>query len=451
MAEENVGEHQSQVNVLVLGSAPHTRLVTAYTWDNCPEDLNVADYDVVILNLVPFRDDQSVRDAHPLMLIPWSAFARLVLNDRSEVVVIGMPILETAQRVYRFTDWLPSVPECVLDCGRTIREVNPEYAYYFDHVKSWCFHTTPRLSAKHPPETYIQSTHLRGNNLRAHMSGIAFTQSGGYVGFELRFDTLDQTVHIASGAKVIWLPPPTEISDYEAVNLILRERYDLGPEQAPPDWVEPYKLPEQLPIENKMAQLREKIQHLEVELRESQQQLSEVERFKRLLYEQGEDGLEPVVRDVFGVLGAQVSEPQQSGHEDGRLIAPAGQNGMLEIKGLTKSLRLRNVRELQQWVSDAIAEEGWEGKGLLVANTYCGDPIGKRGEPFPPNCVGAAERFGQCLMTTTQLFRALCSHQCGELDVDAFWNILFDTNGVCPLPDLEPLAEKTQETEEANT
>ena len=37
--------------ILVLGSSPHTRLVEAYKWDELPELLNVADYDVVILKI----------------------------------------------------------------------------------------------------------------------------------------------------------------------------------------------------------------------------------------------------------------------------------------------------------------------------------------------------------------------------------------------------------------
>ena len=36
----------------------------------------------------------------------------------------------------------------------------------------------------------------------------------------------------------------------------------------------------------------------------------------------------------------------------------------------------------------------------------------------------------------TQLFHALCSYQRNELDVAEFWNTVFNTNGVCPLPEV---------------
>ncbi len=58
--QENVNKHTNK-RILVLGSAPHTRLVTAYTWDNLPKYLNVADYDVVILNLEPLLDEKLAR------------------------------------------------------------------------------------------------------------------------------------------------------------------------------------------------------------------------------------------------------------------------------------------------------------------------------------------------------------------------------------------------------
>lgn len=137
-------------------------------------------------------------------------------------------------------------------------------------------------------------------------------------------------------------------------------------------------------------QLSQEIGRLKAELDTAQQQLQVEMRFRKLLYEQGEDALEPVVREALQELGAQITPPQQHGHEDGRLTDPSGRNGMLEMKGRTKSLKLADVRQLDQWVRDAIATENWQGKGILIANTYCGDPLEQRSEPFPENCINAA-------------------------------------------------------------
>jgi hypothetical protein len=180
----------------------------------------------------------------------------------------------------------------------------------------------------------------------------------------------------------------------------------------------------------------QEIQETTRKLKQARQQLTEVKRFHKMLYETGEDALEPVVREALRQLGAQVTDPPpRSGKEDGRLVSPAGDNGMLEIKGPQGPLKLRDVRQLDQWVRDAIAEEEWESKGLLIVNAYHKTPLADRGNPFPDNCIKAAKRFEICLMTTSQLFRALVVDQRGELDRDQFWATIFDTNGPCSLPD----------------
>ena len=175
----------------------------------------------------------------------------------------------------------------------------------------------------------------------------------------------------------------------------------------------------------------------------AQQGLHNASRFRKLLYEQGVEGLEPVVRDTLRELGAIVCDPPpKENREDGRLKAPTGQIGMLEIKGRTKSLSLGDVRQLEQWVRDASSQENLVSKGILIANMYCGQPPKLRDNPFPSNCIDSAKIANLCLMTTTQLFRALCSYQREELDVAEFWNTVFNTDGKCPLPELEPLGSE---------
>src|SRR5262249_2368350 len=98
-------------------------------------------------------------------------------------------------------------------------------------------------------------------------------------------------------------------------------------------------------------------------------------------------------------------------------------------------------RQLQQWVNDAMAEEDWQGKGILVANLYCGFPPGQREPPFPDNCVTAAKRFGICLLTTTQLFRACCEYQEQKLDVTAFWETIFNCGGLCSFRELAAMVD----------
>lgn len=71
---------QTDKRILVLGSAPHTRLVTAYVWDGLPKDLNIADYDVVILNFAPFLNKEFAHRIKQNTLISQMQYARLLIQ-----------------------------------------------------------------------------------------------------------------------------------------------------------------------------------------------------------------------------------------------------------------------------------------------------------------------------------------------------------------------------------
>jgi len=122
------------------------------------------------------------------------------------------------------------------------------------------------------------------------------------------------------------------------------------------------------------------------------------------------------------------------GREDGRLIDPFGRQLMLEIKGRSGTLRLSDVRELDNWVRDAVAIERWESKGLLVANLQSEKPPNERNDFIPKNCSENAARFGMSILTTSDIFNALVSLELHDLDQKGFWDVLHDTNGLCEFP-----------------
>ena len=441
-------ENDINKRILVLGSALHIRLVTAYTWDNLPSDLNVADYDVVILNLIPLLNKELTCGLNLEVLPSWQQFARLLFSHSSEIIIIGVPQTQPSFRQYEYLlEWLPLKPKFIYDSGEQIHDIEPEFAYYFQQVRKWTFHVTDDLR-KEPfiLENFLPIVNPRSNFLGIRIYPIAQTRFQKAIAFKLQFQAVQvreqysldpESKTLQESGYVIWLPPPTEISDYDAISLILQKRYGLQLEQTPPNWVKNYKLPQQIPIEEKIFHHEQEIKHLEKELAIAQQHLQNASRFRKLLYEQGVEGLEPIVREALRELGATVKDPPpQENREDGRLTAPNGQIGMLEIKGRTKSLALTDIRQLDQWVRDALIQENLESKGILIANMYCGCPPNLRDNPFPSNCINSAKITKICLMTTTQLFHALCSYQREELDIAEFWNTVFNTNGVCPLPEV---------------
>ena len=66
----------SDRRVLVLGSSNHTRLVTAYQWDKLPKNLNVADFDTVIMDFTPFQDSAFAAGMNVDLIPDFRQFAR---------------------------------------------------------------------------------------------------------------------------------------------------------------------------------------------------------------------------------------------------------------------------------------------------------------------------------------------------------------------------------------
>jgi hypothetical protein len=228
---------------------------------------------------------------------------------------------------------------------------------------------------------------------------------------------------------------------------LLQRRYGFAQEQDRPGWADAFSLPELEPVTDRIASLTSQLDDVRSELRSAQELADSVGRFRKLLYETGTEALEPVGRDALAALGGSVELAEDPGVEDARVTDPSGRHFVVEIKGRTGSLKIADARQLQDWVTRAIAHApaSWEGTGLLIVNAFADLPPSERKDPFPAPTKAFASRFGLTYMTTTQLFRALADSQRGDLKPAEFWDALVGVGGSCELPELvesqvEPLS-----------
>ncbi len=291
----------------------------------------------------------------------------------------------------------------------------------------------------HPPQykDYLGPVSLAGHQINVQMKTIAQTRFGGLIAFKMRYQVLHRNTDdlLATSGSMIFLPPPTELSTAEAITELLRDRYGIGTEKEAPKWTQDYTLPRIELARETMRTMQRQIDQLKLNHERAEAEANHESRFLGLLYEQGDDGLEPLVRDALRILGAEVIDPQRRGQEDGRLIDPFGRKAVLEIKGRDNQLPLKDVRQLIDWVSQ-LQTEGWN-KGILIANLFRNSPPSERENIYASNSLQRATMHHLALVTTTQLFRALQSHQTGTLDLQGFWDALFRAKGPCSLPELE--------------
>ena len=109
----------SDRRILILGSASHSKLVTAYEWHKLPQKLNVSDFDTLILDFSRFQDREYARSIDIKLLPSWRQFARHVFSTDSEVIAIGSPRFSLGTNPFvESTWWLPLELECVYETGK---------------------------------------------------------------------------------------------------------------------------------------------------------------------------------------------------------------------------------------------------------------------------------------------------------------------------------------------
>jgi len=426
--------------ILILGSNPPTRMVTSYRWESIPSTLNVADFDTVILNFEPFRFPEIARSINIDAVPSFEHFARLIFSPASQIIAIGNPFFRLGSNPYLdSTWWLPLRPRFLDETGDTVELKSPEHSSYFEHVATWNFCLSGWEAVDRPFfSAYMQEAGLaRADKIRPRVYSIAENRYGRAIGFTIKFEAMSERGgHIGDSGYIEWLPPTTDISVDEAIELILRDRFGIIKEDVAPSWLIDYVLPAEVPINQQIDQLESELGSLGENLNRARINLREASRFKRMLYETGEEALEPVVLDALEVLGAEIELPKVKGKEDGRIIDPSDRLGTLEIKGRLGPLRIGDVRQAHQWVADRIAYEETESKGILIANLNRDKSPSGRGEVFPSNCVKAAKNFEICLLTTTQLLNAIIMHQEGRLKISEFWDSILGARGICELEEL---------------
>lgn len=236
---------------------------------------------------------------------------------------------------------------------------------------------------------------------------------------------------------VVWLPAPDRVNVEEAIDTILHERYGIAPAARVPGWAQAYPLPAEATIASEIASIEREREDVEQRLSAAKRRVAEAALPRQLLYESGENALEPIVRDTLRSLGARVEDPEAKGTEDGKLFRDGGQ-AVLEIKGRDGPIKLADVRQVVQWAAEATAKDGIEYKALILGNPDCHKPLDDRGEVLAPNAAAYALISGVGVVKTTQLFAALRQKQEGAFNEAEFWKTAFKTNGVAKLDEPTP-------------
>lgn len=286
----------------------------------------------------------------------------------------------------------------------------------------------------HPFAPYIQA-YRRNLAYRAHISeavagfsgfGKVFARSAGgaAVGVEL----------LAGGGRVVFIPPLRRVRSgderYAFSNLLqegIRRTLGRAVEGPAPSWIEEYPLPGLSELQAERAEAERRLAEAQAELAQAESRLGDLEKYRRLLWQEGKYGLEEPVREAMALLGFSVGQDPDVPAD----LRVEGQKAFLEVEGSESAVGMEPHYRLRRRLEEAIKDTGEAQRGVLVVNGHRRLSPAQRPPQYEDSLRVAAESMRYCLVSADQLFQAVRAAMAGDEEtVRAFRNRLLTTDGV---------------------
>lgn len=392
--------------ILVIG-IDNISGVDCIGWD-IEDPPNIPDYEIVILNAVSMSN-YALRIQTQQKI---GAGLRILLNSQGSLVAIGCPQNNIKVKTFPYGEnnvidqpnniWFPFEVGINNESGDTIKFDNDIYKEYFQYVKKWNYYFT-----------------LGGDKLRV----VDCVKN--------RYDKLlAGTISKGSGGKFVFLPCPTEISDVEAVQFILKTFFEVTPETSPPDWTESLKIPGLEDIERRIIGNEDKINNLSEANRKLEKKASDLKKYQKLLYETG-SALEEIVRDSFILLNHKPESPK---FKEEYIIKSGNKIGIIECKGKEKSISRKDFRQLLDYHKEYQIDFDGDFKGILIGNAWRLKPVKDRNKnefpTFPDDVKKIATKNDFALLSTVELFNIICKFIEKKIESKEIIKKLFEAKGV---------------------
>ena len=358
--------------------------------------------------------------------------ARLLANGGSVVCIIRPDVLH--HRVAGFTGcdryfWLPA------PAGLQYRE---------PHLMAGHGQSILITDHDHPFATYVESFRGRLAYSAYFAVGIpgfanwahvfARSAGGAAVGVELRVDA----------GRVVFIPHVRDLAPganrhpvASSIVDCLRRLQGQAVEESPPPWVKQFTLPGSAELEAKHAAAEEELAAAQAKATEARAHLGEIDKFRRLLWQEGKYGLEAAAREAFAALGCQTSDDV----DEPCVLYRGSERLLLEVEGSPAAVGMEAHYRLRRRLEEAIAE-GRPQKGVVLVNGYRLSAPESREVEYVDALRVAAESMRYCLLTTSQLFEVVRRHMEGDGQVaQAFWQRLMSCEGVFGLDSMSSSAQ----------
>lgn len=226
----------------------------------------------------------------------------------------------------------------------------------------------------------------------------------------------------------IILLPSLETTVEEEERFVVERFFGFGAPASLPKWAIGMLVPGQREIEQRKQEKLDRAKELLGEVKRENENFQELERWKRLLYDDGA-GLEDIVREALALLGGTVENVNP---EKADLRMTVGDlTAAIEIKGTrNKQFAKKDLRQLNEWVEELAGEALKEVKGMFVGNADRENDLARRQlEVFDANNLSYAVFKTMVVLRSMDLYCVVVLKMTGRLAISEFWEDLFSGVG----------------------
>ena len=450
--------------IIILG-AKGFHSVACHDWGE--NDLpNIADYDIVIVNVVSLTKNLSCLNIANLERIKSELIKLLISNGT--IYAVSCPFKTEEIIIYKFDNkgniieeqtvrniinnymWSPITLNIINEKGNTIEVKDASFEDYFKNVKEWYFiiKTKEEITPENAIGDYYYEdigpfkitesktwmNKLATNRMREAIAAKFYYEFTILIkGSSLKDFSMKST---KKSGYFILLPLATEMNDIEAINYILEKHLGVFQKIPPPDWAKAIQVPNLNKIQSELETIESEINRLEKEKGKLMEKEKELGSFRELIYETGHP-LEEIVRKVFTELGYPPKTPK-FGEE--YIIEFNNILGIIECKGVKKSISRRDFRQLLDYVKNYETEPDLSNlkiKGILIANAWRNlkpEQRNSRAKPIFPSgqsgVIEIAKKHHMALVNTIDLFKIFCKYKEGKIKQRKILEAIFKADGI---------------------
>ncbi len=384
---------------------------------------NIPDYDLVIIS-VPHITKKFLISVDGQFFKNMRRALAQFLHTKGKIVVLASPRL-TVNRPSKFPqklsnlDWCPLILGTPEESGRSIIRKELMYPSYLQKMTEWSFYFTipssclsdelidfygPAYKIKYrvPLKPYLENRY--GRVLAGQCRVEVTEERERSTQYGNTWKEYPDSPDVTTG-QIILLPLLDKISPEEALADILKDEIGFSAVSPEPDWAKNVEMPFVSEWKHQISERKSVVQEEQQKIDKFEAQIGEICSYRQLLYSTGPE-LEEVVRRSFQYLGGTVTPAKYSQEE--YIFDFDGQEFLVEVKGVSKSVSLSHLRQLNDYLLKFQEDTGKEGKGVLFANTWRNLPPEQRNTEdtpeFPDNVVQRAEQWEISLVSSRAFF-----------------------------------------------